>query len=132
MIRDEFLKNDKGLTPKEIQGIKEQGERAYYSSQIMNLTNMNKTFNFSLLVIFFLSIVATGILVYVLISKVVEIDATIIGVMIADGVMLLCLAGWFFIGRPIVNKKIKRYKGFMEEYNQKELRKNKQIYLNLK
>ena len=132
MIRDEFIKNDKGLSPKEVQGVKEMGERAYFSSRIMNLSNLNKTFNFSLLVILMLSVVATAILVYVLVAKLVEIDGTILAVIIADGVMLLFTLCWFLIGKPIVNKKIKRYKGFMDEYNQNSMRKNIQIYKNLK
>ena len=131
MIRDEFLKNEKGLTPKEIKGINEMGERAFYSSRIMSLTNLLKTFNFSLLVILMFALVATGILVYVLVAKVVEFSGNMILAVVVDGVVTLLLLTWFIIIKPQIKKKIKRYRAFMQEYNENEMLKNKKKFQGL-
>ena len=132
MIRDEFLKNDKGLTPKEVKGINEMGERAFYASKITGLNNILKTFNFSLLVILMFAIVATGILVYVLVAGVVSFDGNMIAAVVVDGVVTLALLVWFIIIKPQVKKKIKRYRAFMEEYNNNEMLKNKKKFQGLK
>ena len=132
MIRDEFLKNEKGLTPKEIKGVKEMGERAYYSSRIMNLTGILKTFNFSLLVILMFALVATGILIYVLAAEVVEFSGNMILAVVADGIITLLLLSWFIIIKPQIKKKIKRYRAFMQEYNENEMLKNKKKFQGLK
>ena len=132
MIRDEFLKNDRGLTPRELKGVKEKGERAYFSSEVMSLTALVKTFNFSLLVIAGMALVATALFVYVLLTKSIKLSGEFIAVLIVDGVMVLLLIGWFFIGRPLISKKIKRYKAIMQEINQQEMLKNTKIFKNVK
>ncbi|MBR6736911.1 MAG: hypothetical protein IKL82_00910 [Clostridia bacterium] len=132
MIRDEFLKNEMGLTPKELKGVKEKGERAYFSSEIMSLTSLVKTFNFSLLVIAVMALAATAILVYVLFDGDFKLTGEFIAFLIVDGVMVLLLIGWFFIGRPLINKKIKRYKSIMQEITEQEMLKNTKIFKNVK
>ncbi len=132
MIRDEFLKNDRGLSPKEIKGVNEMGERAYFSSRIMSLTNLLKTFNFSFIVILMFAIVATGILIYVLVSGIVGFTGTMIAAVVVDAVITLGLLAWFIIIKPTVKKKIKKYKAFMEEYNEREMLKNKKKFQGLR
>ena len=132
MIRDEFLKNDRGLSPKEIKGVNEMGERAYFSSRIMSLTNLLKTFNFSFIVILMFAIVATGILIYVLVSGIVGFTGTMIAAVVVDAVITIGLLAWFIIIKPIVKKKIKKYKAFMEEYNEREMLKNKKKFQGLR
>ena len=128
MIRDEFIKQSETLTTKEINGIRQQGERAFYSSSIINKNGMVKGLNFSTSMTLILAVLLTIIVVF----RAITIDNyyTQVGFYVLSAFALAIYIWnivWFFIWRPAINKTIAKYKQKIKELNYNQLEKQKAI-----
>ena len=132
MIRDEFNKQtEKKVTAREMEKIRDLGERGYYSSRVMKLTNVVKAANFSSWFALIAGVVAAVFMIlnYALGAITLKnfiVTMSIIGVLFAWGLV------WFLIVRRNINKKIARYKGIIIELNEAVAKKNAAVYNKMK
>ncbi len=134
MIRDEFKKiqKEEKLTAKEIAGIRELGERAFYSSNlpkiISSITGLNTLAITCLIMgsimtlIFVLYVVSTG-----KIGGSVGAWVSFISTIVTLSYALL----WFFVFKKILVKKYEKYRLKIAELTKREMQKQQAIYTKL-
>ena len=129
MIRDEFLKKQKetNLSAKELDKIRQFGERSYYTTRISKLSNTKKSLDFSAIMIgvFVLLITISMVVIVILAGGFLD---SLVTISIVLGVFWLMELSWFVIFRPITSKKLKKYKAELERIRKEDVEKQKRIY----
>ena len=131
MIRDEFKKiqKEEKLTAKEIAGIRELGERAYYSVNLPKIISSIKGLNTFAITCLILSAVMLSFLI-LYIASTGKIGGSVGGwiTFIAPIVMVLYAIIWFlFIKRRLINK-CEKYRLKIAEITKREMQKQQAIY----
>lgn len=128
MIRDEFIKQqkEKSLSNREMEKIRKFGERAFYTTQISNITNYSKVLNFSCIILAVMLVLPVFMLVVGYVTDGFSSSVLLYTIIVA--IILLAVLGWFFILKPVWKKKVVKYKNALEEVREKELQKQRQIY----
>lgn len=131
MIRDEFINKQKteNLTPKELDGIRKLGERAFFTSEITNKLKFIKSANMST---WFSFILGVTMLIFLILVAVFDFKKLFIWYSIVGLVFMLLLFGWtllwFTYIRVKMLKKIDSYKERVKQLTQKEMLKQKSAY----
>lgn len=131
MIRDEFIKkqNEEKLTPKEIAGIRQMGERAYYTSSLPRITALLKSFNLLALILLIMAVALIAVDVYTII-----VTHKIGGgfgewfSIILPFILLLVASVWYFIVRKSYLNRFKRYQQKIKSISRNEMLKQQKIY----
>ena len=131
MIRQEYekIKSQKNKSPKEIEGIKKMGERAYYSMEIKKLSGLIKGIGFNTIFTFFIGIgLSILIILGIIANKAFLKDGYVIaGLCVTSAINLWAIAWVLFVKRRM-KKKMQRYKGIIKNMNDAEMDKKKAIY----
>ncbi len=129
MIRDEFIKqqNEKKLSTKEMQKIRQFGERSFYTKEINRITSYSKPLTFSFIILSVLLVIVAAPLVLILIGG-GKLTSENLFPIISVVLMALMLIGWFCVFLPLGKKKVKRYKKALEELREKDGQRQKIIF----
>ncbi|MBO5851666.1 MAG: hypothetical protein J6R29_04995 [Clostridia bacterium] len=135
MIRDEFkkIREEERLSAKEISGIRELGERAFYTSNLPKIISTLKGFNSLAITFLVLSIIMLSIFILYVVSL-GKIGGSV-GAWIAfisPIIMLTYSILWFTVFKRMLIKKHNRYKAKIAEISKREMQKQQAIYTKLR
>ena len=131
MIRDEFKKiqKEEKLSSKEIAGIRELGERAFYTSKLPKIISTIKGLNAFAITCLILSafMIFMFILYYISLKKIGGSVGAWIS-FISPIIMLSYSFLWFLVFKKILIKKRERYRKRIAELTRREIQKQQAIY----
>lgn len=128
MIRDEFNKqSEKKVTAREMEKIRTLGERGYYSSMVMKITNIIKAADFSSWFAIIAGAIAALLMVFNYVVDAISLKNFIITMSIV-AVLFLWGGVWFIFVRRSLKKKVARYKNIINDLNEAVAKKNAAAY----
>ncbi|MBQ3234836.1 MAG: hypothetical protein IJA97_01615 [Clostridia bacterium] len=133
MIRDEFLKQqkEKKLSAKELEKIRQMGERPFYTNQISRLSSLKKTVDLSTIIVgIFLAITTATIVAIIILAG--EFLSSLIAPVAVISVFWLVILSWYLVIRPILKKKLAKYMVELDRVRKEDLEKQQKIYAKIK
>lgn len=128
MIRDEFNKQtEKKVTAREMEKIRALGERGFYGSRVMKLTNIVKAADFSSWFALIAGVLAAVLLVFNYALDAISLKYFIISIAVIS-VLFVWDGVWFIFIRRSLKKKIVRYKKIIEDLNEAVAKKHAAAY----
>lgn len=129
MIRDEFKQQqDKDLSLKDVVGIRNMGERAYYISTLNKTNALIKNLNFTTISMMVMSVILTALLVFVGIEMGIGSSWYSIFGLIFDIAIWLWSIVWLVVYRPYLKRKLHKFQNYMDKFTNREIIKQKSIY----
>ena len=129
MIRDEFKQQqDKDLSLKDVVGIRNMGERAYYISTLNKTNALIKNLNFTTISMMVMSVILTALLVFVGIEMGIGSSWYSIFGLIFDIAIWLWSIVWLVVYRPYLKRKLHKFQDYMDKFTNREIAKQKSIY----
>lgn len=129
MIRDEFKQQqDKDLSLKDVVGIRNMGERAYYISTLNKTNALIKNLNFTTISMMVMSVILTALLVFVGIEMGIGSSWYSIFGLIFDIAIWLWSIVWLVVYRPYLKRKLHKFQNYMDKFTNREITKQKSIY----
>ena len=129
MIRDEFKQQqDKDLSLKDVVGIRNMGERAYYISTLNKTNALIKNLNFTTISMMVMSVILTALLVFVGIEMGIGSSWYSIFGLIFDIAIWLWSIVWLVVYRPYLKRKLHKFQNYMDKFTNREIAKQKSIY----
>lgn len=129
MIRDEFKQQqDKDLSLKDVVGIRNMGERAYYISTLNKTNALIKNLNFTTISMMVMSVILTALLVFVGIEMGIGSSWYSIFGLIFDIAIWLWSIVWLVVYRPYLKRKLHKFQDYMDNFTNREIAKQKSIY----
>ena len=129
MIRDEFKQQqDKDLSLKDVVGIRNMGERAYYISTLNKTNALIKNLNFTTISMMVMSVILTALLVFVGIERGIGSSWYSIFGLIFDIAIWLWSIVWLVVYRPYLKRKLHKFQNHMDKFTNREITKQKSIY----
>ncbi len=129
MIRDEFKQQqDKDLSLKDVVGIRNMGERAYYISTLNKTNALIKNLNFTTISMMVMSVILTALLVFVGIEMGIGSSWYSIFGLIFDIAIWLWSIVWLVVYRPYLKRKLHKFQDYMDKFTNREITKQKSIY----
>lgn len=133
MIRDEFLKQqkEKKLSAKELEKIRQMGERPFYTNQISRLSSLKKTVDLSTIIVgIFLAITTATIVAIIILAG--KFLSSLIAPVAVISVFWLAILSWYLVIRPITKKKLAKYMVELDRVRKEDLEKQQKIYAKIK
>ena len=128
MIRDEFNKqSEKKVTVREMEKIRELGERGFYSSRVTKLMNIVRAADFSSWFALIAGVIAAVLLVFNYVLDAISLKYFIISISIIS-VLFVWDGVWFIFIRRSLKKKTARYKKIIEDLNEAVAKKQAAAY----
>ena len=131
MIRDEFKKiqKEEKLSAKEISGIRELGERAFYTSNLPKIVSSIKGLNaFAITCLILSAIMGAVTVLYIISLKKIGGSVGAWISFIAPIIMLTYAIIWFLFIKKALVKKYDRYRAKIAEITRQEMQKQQAIY----
>ena len=129
MIRDEFKQQqDKDLSLKDVVGIRNMGERAYYISTLNKTNALIKNLHFTTISMMVMSVILTALLVFVGIEMGIGSSWYSIFGLIFDIAIWLWSIVWLVVYRPYLKRKLHKFQDYMDNFTNREIAKQKSIY----